>query len=75
MELTDGRQIGFGVARFHRLEKATDEQLTGVTLRLDGAALRWDALDEGITVTMPLSEGTRRRCRWLPARLGTYSQS
>ena len=30
MELTDGRQIGFPTARFHRLSVATDEQLAGV---------------------------------------------
>jgi len=51
MELTDGRQIGFPAARFRRLAQATDEQLAAVTLRLGGAALRWDALDEDITVT------------------------
>ena len=51
MELTDGRQIGFPAARFSRLAQATDEQLAGVTLRLGGASLRWDALDEDITVT------------------------
>jgi hypothetical protein len=51
MELTDGRQIGFPAARFHRLAQATDEQLAQVELRLGGTALRWDALDEDITVT------------------------
>ena len=51
MELTDGRQIGFPAARFNRLAQATDEQLAQVSLRLDGSALRWEALDEDITVT------------------------
>jgi hypothetical protein len=51
MELTDGRQIGFPAARFIRLAQATDEQLAQVSLRLDGSALRWEALDEDITVT------------------------
>ena len=51
MELTDGRQIGFPAARFLRLAQATDEQLAEVRLRLGGAALRWDSLDEDITVT------------------------
>ena len=51
MELTDGRQIGFPAARFTRLAQATDEQLAAVTLRLGGSAMRWDALDEDITVT------------------------
>ena len=51
MELTDGRQIGFPTARLHRLSVATDEQLAEVTLRMKGAAMRWEALDEDITVT------------------------
>ncbi len=51
MELTDGRQIGFPAARFHRLAGATDAQLAEVTLRMNGSALRWESLDEDITVT------------------------
>lgn len=50
MELTDGRQIGFPAARFNRLARATDEQLAEVTLRLGGSAMRWESLDEDITV-------------------------
>lgn len=50
VELTDGRQLGFPADRFERLAKATNEQLTKVSLRLNGAALRWDELDEDITV-------------------------
>lgn len=51
MELTDGRQIGFPAARFHKLAQATDDQLAEVSLRLGGAALRWESIDEDITVT------------------------
>jgi hypothetical protein len=51
MELTNGRLMGFPAARFRRLAQATDPELASVTLRLDGAALRWDVLDEDITVT------------------------
>ena len=50
LELTDGRIIGFPADRFRILKNATDEQLREVTLRLDGYALRWEALDEDITV-------------------------
>jgi hypothetical protein len=50
VELTDGRQIGFPVSRFKLLRDASDDALAAVQLRLDGAALRWDALDEDITV-------------------------
>jgi hypothetical protein len=50
IELTDGRLIGFPANRFRLLKNATDEQLQEVTLRLDGYALRWENLDEDITV-------------------------
>ncbi len=33
LELTDGRQIGFPAARFHKLTEATDDQLAKVSLR------------------------------------------
>jgi hypothetical protein len=50
VELTDGRIVGFPADRFRLLSKATDEQLQDVTLRLNGFALRWEALDEDLTV-------------------------
>jgi Protein of unknown function (DUF2442) len=50
VELTDGRQIGFPADRFDRLRQATNEQLQKVALRLNGFALRWEDLDEDITV-------------------------
>ena len=50
IELTDGRIIGFPADRFRILAKATDDQLKEVTLRLNGFALRWEELDEDITV-------------------------
>lgn len=50
VELTDGRLIGFPADRFKILKNATDEQLKEVTIRLNGYALRWESLDEDITV-------------------------
>ena len=50
LELTDGRIFGFHAARFKLLRNATDEQLQEVSLRLNGFALRWETLDEDITV-------------------------
>ena len=50
LELTDGRIVGFPADRFRLLAAATTEQLGEVTLRLNGYALRWEALDEDITV-------------------------
>ncbi len=48
--LTDGRVIGFPADRFRILGRASDEQLKHVTLELNGYALRWEELDEDITV-------------------------
>lgn len=50
VELTDGRQIGFPADRFKILKNATNEQLKEVKIRLNGYALRWESLDEDITV-------------------------
>lgn len=50
IELTDGRIIGFPAARFRRLKDASDDQLAQVSIELNGHALRWEALDEDITV-------------------------
>ena len=50
LELTDGRIIGFPADRFRLLKAATDQQLQGVTLELQGYALRWEELDEDLTV-------------------------
>ena len=50
IELTDSRIISFPADRFKRLKSATDEQLKQVTVRLNGYALRWEEIDEDITV-------------------------
>jgi len=50
LELTDGRIVGFPADRFKILRQATDAQLKDVRLELDGAALRWEELDEDLTV-------------------------
>ncbi len=50
IELTDGRQIGFPADRFRLLRDASEMQLARLALRLSGAALRWEELDEDITV-------------------------
>ncbi len=50
IELTDGRQIGFPAARFRLLSQASDDALAQVELCLNGAALRWETLDEDISV-------------------------
>ncbi len=50
VELHDGRIVGFPANRFRILAGATDDQLAQVRLELDGYALRWDELDEDLTV-------------------------
>ncbi|MEE9431345.1 MAG: DUF2442 domain-containing protein [Melioribacteraceae bacterium] len=50
VELTDERIIGFPADRFTILKNATVEQLKEVKLKLNGFALRWEKLDEDITV-------------------------
>ena len=50
IELHDGRFVGFPADRFRRLAEATDEQLKEVTVEVNGFALRWENLDEDITV-------------------------
>ncbi|MCL2639870.1 MAG: DUF2442 domain-containing protein [Phycisphaerales bacterium] len=51
LELSDGRIVGFPADRFKLLHAATDEQLKEVKLELNGAALRWEELDEDLTVS------------------------
>jgi len=50
LELEDGRIFGFPAARFKRLRAASDADLQKVCLELNGYALRWENLDEDITV-------------------------
>jgi len=50
VELTDGRIIGFPASRFKLLANAPEEKLKEVAIRLNGFALRWESLDEDITV-------------------------
>jgi hypothetical protein len=50
LELTDGRIFGFPASRFARLKAASDEALKKVRVEVNGYALRWEELDEDITV-------------------------
>lgn len=50
IELTDGRIIGFPADRFKLLKNASEKDLAEVELRLNGYALRWEKLDEDLTV-------------------------
>ncbi len=50
LELTDGRVFGFPADRFRILSQASEDQLQEVRVELDGYALRWEELDEDLTV-------------------------
>jgi hypothetical protein len=50
VELHDERIVGFPADRFRILAAATDEQLARVKVEVNGYALRWEELDEDITV-------------------------
>ena len=50
LELSDQRIVGFPANRFRRLKDASDELLKKVTVELDGYTLRWEELDEDLTV-------------------------
>lgn len=51
IELADGRVVGFPADRFHILSHATDKELQAVQIEVNGQALRWDNLDEDLTVS------------------------
>lgn len=50
MELTGCRIIGFHADRFRILSQASDDQLREVQLKLGGHTLRWEEIDEDLTV-------------------------
>ena len=50
IELHDGRIIGFPADRFQRLHDASDKELQEVSIEVNGYALRWENLDEDLTV-------------------------
>jgi len=51
LELTDGRIIGFPADRYRILSQASEDQLKQVQIEVDGYALRWEELDEDLTVS------------------------
>jgi len=50
VELTDGRVVGFPADRYRILSGASENQLKEVSLELNGSALRWENLDEDLSV-------------------------
>lgn len=50
VRLADERIVGFPANRFSRLRSAPDQDLRRVKIEAGGFALRWDSLDEDISV-------------------------
>ena len=50
VELYDDRVVSFPVHKFSRLKNASDKDLAAVRIRAQGSALRWDIIDEDISV-------------------------
>ncbi|MFQ5491127.1 MAG: DUF2442 domain-containing protein [Phycisphaerae bacterium] len=50
LELEDGREIYFPATNMRRLRGAHEEQLAEVQITSEGAALRWENLDEDLTI-------------------------
>lgn len=50
IELDDGREIGFPVDKYRRLRDADNEQLEKVKIEAHGKALRWEELDEDLSI-------------------------
>lgn len=60
VELADGREIAFPAEKYRRLRDASDEQLGAVQIEARGRALRWEAIDEDLSVDGLLAG------RWMP---------
>ena len=50
IKLQDGRVIGFPPDKYRRLRKANEELLAKVRIEARGKALRWEELDEDLTI-------------------------
>jgi hypothetical protein len=50
IELTDQRVVGFPANRLRGLKEASEAELAGVRLEVGGTALRWESLNEDISV-------------------------
>lgn len=60
IELDDGREVGFPADKLPRLAAADDVALAAVRIEARGTALRWEELDEDLTIDGILAG------RWFP---------
>jgi hypothetical protein len=50
VQLDDGRTIGFPAEKYRLLKNAKDEDLAKVRIEARGRALRWEELDEDLSI-------------------------
>lgn len=50
VELEDGRTLGFPAEKYRLLKNAKDEDLVKVRIEARGRALRWEELDEDLSI-------------------------
>ena len=50
VELEDGRHVGVPTGKFRGLRSANEDDLAKVSVEARGKALRWEELDEDLTV-------------------------
>ena len=60
VELEDGREVGFPSDKYRGLRDADEESLSKVKVEARGRALRWEELDEDLSIEGILA------ARWLP---------
>ncbi len=60
VELDDGRVVGFPADKYRRLRDAGEDLLAKVRIEARGRALRWEELDEDLSIDGILAG------RWLP---------
>jgi hypothetical protein len=60
IQLDDGREVGFPADKFRRVRDASDTLLVKVRIEARGRVLRWEELDEDLTIEGILAG------RWLP---------
>ena len=73
LRLADGRIFGFPAGRFRRLRDAPDALLDKVQIEVNGYALRWEELDEDISIEGIIAgrcsaESAESLSRWFNSR-------
>lgn len=54
--LSNGAELTFAASSFPRLKNATTSQLSNVQIQVNGRALRWEEIDEDISIDALISD-------------------